>query len=891
MAIISLSIEVDKKGAIVGVNSFREELEKTKKEANVFTVAFQKLGKGLVGFAKNAALIASRIASMVGPTVASTIAARALRKEFEKNQNTMEKNISLWGRFKSVVVKTNEKIIQSIKGFIGSVFSLKGAITTIAGSAGVGLLVKSFIGASSKVEDFKTRLFSLTKSEELATQKLKILSNFASKAPFELPDIIEAGITLEAFGARVKNTIKPLGDLAAFMGVGIVEASRSFGRAFAAGAGAADVLRERGVLAMVKLRTKIDDLSKLSLPQFRKALLATIIDPAGKISGATNRLAKTFTGQMSMMADAVFNLKSTIGEALSPAIKNLVQKRIIPLVKRFTIWAETNKKIIGQQFDKIVQTTADAIEDLVKFVGRVAVGTKEWWERNKETVILLGKLFIAVTIAKNAIVLFLKVLVISKLISFAASIGVVTAAIKGLTVAGIPIAILLLKTGILTLGVAVAGLVGIKVGIWISEWRAGLKEVKKTTMQLSENAARLKKQFSEKLAKLDLGVINLEEFNAAVAEGIIVYDKVAEKWKQVNIDVGESVQAMTETSTASVNEIKEAFESLGVLTKETFDNKVNKAFEGFKLAARSLKDGTVSDFGALKKGLIKQLNELDEEFGKKRFEGLTTGFKEAQTKIVKILDENDEIIGLKTKETFDKVSSEIAKSAQENARGLFDIVDAAGGEVARAGDTTTVVLFKQKASAEKVIREMGALIKTKLPEATLTSEQKMTKSVGEETGKRLMLYQNFAKESVFSVSQAINDIISGEEIYTLTTVRENQSRLNSYRETFDKIKNMAISVNQTLNNVQGSFGNFNRVTVPTFGGVGGGFQKGTPSVPFTGNFKLHRNEAVIPANQNPFNQTVNNTTNNFDFSGTNVNDNMGMKRNMRRASQALGATN
>ena len=41
---------------------------------------------------------------------------------------------------------------------------------------------------------------------------------------------------------------------------------------------AADVLRERGVLTQVKLKSGFDE-SKLTLPQFREALINTLTDP------------------------------------------------------------------------------------------------------------------------------------------------------------------------------------------------------------------------------------------------------------------------------------------------------------------------------------------------------------------------------------------------------------------------------------------------------------------------------------------------------------------------------------------------------------------------------------------------------------------------------------
>jgi hypothetical protein len=265
-----------------------------------------------------------------------------------------------------VFKKMGKGVSNSIKGITGSIFSLKTGLTVLAGVGGVGLLVKSFVTAASQMEDFRTRLISLTKSEELAEEKLRSLSDFAARAPFELPAIIEAGVTLEAFGATAEDTIEPLGDLAAFMGIGIVEASGAFGRAFAAGAGAADILRERGVLTLIKLQTGIEDLTKLTLPEFRRAMLDAMTDPDGKIFGATERLATTFTGQVSMMGDALFSLRETIGSALLPVMKDLVTNHIVPIIKRIRDWAHANRELIGIKFREFIGSLLTALKFLVK---------------------------------------------------------------------------------------------------------------------------------------------------------------------------------------------------------------------------------------------------------------------------------------------------------------------------------------------------------------------------------------------------------------------------------------------------------------------------------------------------------------------------------------------
>lgn len=78
------------------------------------------------------------------------------------------------------------------------------------------------------------------------------------------------------------------------MGSTATEAANALGRAFAGGAGAADILRERGILNLVKSSQGLTDLSKTTLPQFREALINSLQDPVVGIAGSTDRMSKTF---------------------------------------------------------------------------------------------------------------------------------------------------------------------------------------------------------------------------------------------------------------------------------------------------------------------------------------------------------------------------------------------------------------------------------------------------------------------------------------------------------------------------------------------------------------------------------------------------------------------
>lgn len=240
------------------------------------------------------------------------------------------------------MAKTVDKYTIQVKtkGARGSAQSLdkvgKGA-KSMAKAMGVAKIAVAALGAAlisgityagrtaAEFEALKTRLNTLYGSVTKGTKAFNEFNKIASTTPFALKSVVEAGATLKAFGVDAEKNMKGVADLAAFMGVDVVEAAQAMGRGFAGGAGAADVLRERGVLELIKSFKGIEDLTDLTLPEFRKALEEAMIDPTLGIAGATDALSETFTGAYSNMWDSVDKLANAVGENLLPLMKDLTK--------------------------------------------------------------------------------------------------------------------------------------------------------------------------------------------------------------------------------------------------------------------------------------------------------------------------------------------------------------------------------------------------------------------------------------------------------------------------------------------------------------------------------------------------------------------------------------
>ncbi len=259
---------------------------------------------------------------------------------------------------------------ETVENKMGAAFKRVGGLLV---GLGLGRMVlgwaKSAIRAAADFQTLRTRLNALYGDARKGGVAFSEFVKVAATTPFAVKDVVEAGAALKAFGANATGTIKPVADLAAFMGTDIVTAAQAFGRAFAGGAGAADVLRERGVLQLIKSFKGIDDLTKLTLPQFRQALTESISDPAAGIAGATNELAKTFDGAVSNMFDAIQRFGAEMGGKFLPQLTR-------------------GAKAVGELFSAF---TTDPLRDeqaelnaTIRLIQSYAVGTEERISKIKE---------------------------------------------------------------------------------------------------------------------------------------------------------------------------------------------------------------------------------------------------------------------------------------------------------------------------------------------------------------------------------------------------------------------------------------------------------------------------------------------------------------------------
>jgi len=177
-----------------------------------------------------------------------------------------------------------------------------GAMAT-ASAAALVLIERKMLSVSAEFENFQVRLQHTLGSVEEGNRLFKDMTKFAGEVPFAFNDIMDAATNLSGVmtgGVNDVNKWMPMiADLAAVSGLSIQDTTDQVVRMYSAGAGAADLFRERGITAMLGFQSGVS----VSAEDTRKKLIEAYKDPSSKFAGAANDLAKTWDGSMSMMGD------------------------------------------------------------------------------------------------------------------------------------------------------------------------------------------------------------------------------------------------------------------------------------------------------------------------------------------------------------------------------------------------------------------------------------------------------------------------------------------------------------------------------------------------------------------------------------------------------------
>ena len=183
---------------------------------------------------------------------------------------------------------------------------------------GAGKLVKSFIDVGRSVENLSLRFKFLFGSAQEGAKAFETLTAFAGTVPFSLDQIAAASGNLAVVSVDAQELGKNLeiaGNLAAVSGLDFQTAGEQLQRALSGGIGAADLLREKGVNALLGFKAG----AKVTVEE-TAAAFQRVFGPGGEFGSAATELAKTFDGTVSMLQDKLFNFQRIVGKEFIEAL-------------------------------------------------------------------------------------------------------------------------------------------------------------------------------------------------------------------------------------------------------------------------------------------------------------------------------------------------------------------------------------------------------------------------------------------------------------------------------------------------------------------------------------------------------------------------------------------
>lgn len=227
------------------------------------------------------------------------------------------------------------------------------ALSLGALSAGGTLLTRSFLESASQMQQFEATLKSLSGSSEKAKSQLQQMVTFASKTPFDLPGVVEAGVKITALGVSVDRFLPLAGNMAAAMNKSIPDAAQALAKA-ASGSHAAILalsdtfgITKRELLsagAALGQAGAIAANSGNDIAKLQNALEKVISTRFGK---AMEEQSKTLKGAFSNLTDSLGQLKASLGEKLAPTFDSIA-KSLTKMIDSFRALPGSTQEMIAQ---------------------------------------------------------------------------------------------------------------------------------------------------------------------------------------------------------------------------------------------------------------------------------------------------------------------------------------------------------------------------------------------------------------------------------------------------------------------------------------------------------------------------------------------------------------
>lgn len=221
------------------------------------------------------------------------------------------------------VKKSSNKMSAGFQKFGKTLDNVGGKVLTFGGlfaTAFGGIQLKKVIDVGRQIEDLTVRLNALFGSAEEGAKAFKVLLDFAGRVPFQLEEIQSASANLAIVSEDAEELAKNLeltGNVASVTGLDFKTTAEQIQRSLSSGISSADLFRERGVKAMLGFSAG----AEVSLAETEKAF-ERVFGRGGKFGNATEELAKTLTGTLSMLQDKLLVFRKAVASEFNEELKS-----------------------------------------------------------------------------------------------------------------------------------------------------------------------------------------------------------------------------------------------------------------------------------------------------------------------------------------------------------------------------------------------------------------------------------------------------------------------------------------------------------------------------------------------------------------------------------------
>ena len=213
-------------------------------------------------------------------------------------------------------IVARDKATRALQGLQGGLAKVRGAVFNLKNAflgLGAGLVVRNLVSTGKEIENLRTRLKFLLKDTTEGAKAFDNMAEFASRVPFSLEEISRgSGIlaTITDNADDLKKMLEITGNVAAVTGLDFRTTAEQIQRSFSAGIGAADLFREKGVRNMLGFQAGAAVSIEATAEAFER-----VFGKGGRFGKATDELAKTLEGTLSMIGDKAFNFKRILLDA------------------------------------------------------------------------------------------------------------------------------------------------------------------------------------------------------------------------------------------------------------------------------------------------------------------------------------------------------------------------------------------------------------------------------------------------------------------------------------------------------------------------------------------------------------------------------------------------